>query len=152
MRTILSSTVATCAAALLLYPTAASAEPAPHLTIAHNTGAIYQTDPSPDGDGVLYDTVRVDAQVRHCPAGTYFRSITLVQDGVSYSWATQAQGAVEITCTDAGTASAGMAFFGNGLHPGTAVVTVTISSETDGSVLVEDSRTVRIPAGANNPG
>jgi len=152
MRTILSSTVAACAAALLLYPTAASAVPAPRLTIAHNTGAIYQSDPSPDGDGVLFDTVRVTAELRHClPGTTYFRSITLVQDGVSYPWATQAQGAVEVTCTDAGTASAGMAFFGNGLHPGTATVTVTISSETDGSVLVEDSRTVRIPAGPNQP-
>jgi hypothetical protein len=151
MRTLLSSTVAACAAALLLAPTAASAAPAPRLKITHNTGAIYQSDPSPDGDGVLYDTLRVDARVRHCPAGDYFRSITLVQDGVSYAWATQAQGAVEINCTDAGTASAGMAFFGNGLHPGTAVVTVTISSETDGSVLVQDSRTVRIPGGYNQP-
>jgi hypothetical protein len=151
MRALLSSTVAACAAALLLVPTAASAEPAPRLTITHNTSAIYQSDPSQEGDGVLFDTVRVDAQLRHCPAGTYFRSITLVQDGVSYPWATQALGAVEIGCTDAGTAGAGMSFFGNGLHPGTAVVTITVSSETDGTVLAEDSRSVRIPAGDNQP-
>lgn len=151
MRTLLSRTIAIGAAALLLAPTAASAEPAPHLTITHNTGAIYQSDPSPDGDGVLFDTVRVSAELRHCPAGTYFRSITLVQDGVSYPWAVQAMGAVEVSCTATGTTSAGMSFFGNGLHPGTAVVTITISSETDGSVLVEDSRTVRIPAGYNQP-
>lgn len=152
MRTFLSSTVAACGAALLLFPAAASADPAPQLRIEHNTGAIYQSDPSPDGDGILYDTVRVAAQLRHCPAGSYFRSITLVQDGVSYEWATQALGAGEISCTGAGTANAGMAFFGNGLHPGTAVVTVTVTSETDGSVLAEASRTVRIPAGPNNPG
>ncbi|MBV9820684.1 MAG: hypothetical protein JO144_00450, partial [Actinobacteria bacterium] len=114
----------------------ASADPAPQLRIEHNTGAIYQSDPSPNGDGILYDTVRVSADLRHCPApGFFFRSITLVQDGVSYEWATQALGAGEIGCTDAGTASAGMAFFGNGLHPGTAVVTVTVTSETDGSVV-----------------
>jgi hypothetical protein len=151
MRTFLSSTVAACAAALLLPPTAASASPAPHLTITHNTGAIYQSDPSPDGDGVLYDTVRVTAELRHCPAGDYFRSITLVQDGVSYPWANQALGAVEVSCTATGIASAGMSFFGNGLHPGTAVVTITVSSETDGTVLAQDSRTVRIPAGNNQP-
>jgi len=152
MRTVLSSTAA-CLAVLAWVPTAANADPAPRLQIAHNTGAIYQSDPSPNGDGILYDTVQVSAELRHCPApGFYFRSITLVQDGVSYEWATQALGAVEIGCTDAGTAAAGMAFFGNGLHPGTAVVTVTVSSETDGSVLAEESRTVRIPAGANNPG
>jgi hypothetical protein len=152
MRTFLSSTVAACSAALLISPAVASAEPASRLQISHTTGAIYQSDPSPDGDGILYDTVQVTAQLRHCAAGSYFRSITLVQDGVSYEWATQALGAGEIGCTGAGTARAGMAFFGNGLHPGTAVVTVTVTSETDGSVLAQTSRRVRIPAGPNNPG
>jgi len=152
LRAFLSSTVAACTAALLLAPTAASAEPAPHLTITHNTSAIYQYDPSQNGDGVLFDTVRVTAELRHCPAGNYLRSITLVQDGVSYEWAIQALGAVEVICPATGVTSAGMSFFGNGLHPGTAVVTITVTSETDGSVLAEDSRTVRIPAGENNPG
>lgn len=151
MRTFLSSAVAACAAALVLAPTAASADPAPHLTITHNTGAIYQSDPSPNGDGPLFDTVQVFAELRHCPAGDYFRSITLVQDGVSYPWATSALGAVEVSCTSTGITGAGMSFFGNGLHPGTAVVTITITSEIDGTVLAEDSRTVRIPAGYNQP-
>jgi hypothetical protein len=151
MRRVLFSILAACAAIVVVAPTAASAAPAPRLNITHNTGAIYQSDPSPNGDGVLYDTVEVSAQLRNCPAGDYFRSITLVQDGVSYPWATSAMGAVEVTCPASGMTGAGMAFFGNGLHPGTAVVTITITSETDGSVLVEDNRTVRIPAGYNQP-
>ncbi len=152
MRTLLSSTIAVGAVALLLAPTAASAEPAPHLTITHNTSAIYQSDPSPDGDGMLYDTVQVGAELRHCPpAATYLRSITLVQDGVSYGWATTALGAVEIGCLATGTAGAGMSFFGNGLHPGTAVVTITVSRGIDDTVVAQDSRTVRIPAGYNQP-
>ncbi|HEX8094119.1 hypothetical protein [Jatrophihabitans sp.] len=151
MRTFLSSAVAACAAALVLAPAAASADPAPQLRITHNTSAIYQFDPSPNGDGVLFDTVQVTAELRHCPAGDYLRSITLVQDGVSYPWAVQALGAVEVICPASGVTGAGMSFFGNGLHPGTAVVTITITSETDGSVLAQDSRTVRIPAGDNQP-
>jgi hypothetical protein len=152
MRTFLSSTVAAaCAAALFLPATAASAGPAPHLRITHNTGAIFQSDPSPNGDGPLFDTVQVFAELSHCPAGDYLRSITLIQDGVSYPWATQALGAVEVICPASGVTGAGMIFFGNGLHPGPAVVSITITSETDGSVLVQDSRTVRIPAGYNQP-
>jgi hypothetical protein len=152
MRTLLSSTVAACAAALLLVPTAASAEPAPHLTIAHNTSAIYQSDPSLNGDGVLHDTVQVVAELRHCPPAAYYlRSITLVQDGVSYEWATNALGAYELVCGAAGTGAAGMAFVGNGLHPGIAVVTITVTRGIDDTVVAKDSRTVRIPAGTNQP-
>jgi hypothetical protein len=151
MRRFLSTIVAMCAVILVAAPTAADAATAPRLKITHNTSAIYQSDPSQNGDGPLYDTVQVYAQLRDCPAGDYLRSITLVQDGVSYPWAVSAMGAVEVICNDTGVAGAGMSFFGNGLHPGTAVVTITITSETDGSVLVEDSRTVRIPAGYNQP-
>jgi hypothetical protein len=152
MRTLLSSMVAAaCAAALLLPSTAASAETAPRLKITHNTGAIYRSDPSPNGDGPLFDTVAVFAELSRCPAGDYLRSISLVQDGVSYPWATQAQGAVEISCAGTGTTRAGMTFFGNGLHPGPALVTITVTSEVDGTVVAQDSRTVRIPAGYHQP-
>jgi hypothetical protein len=150
MRRFLSSLIALCAVVLVAAPTADAAT-APRLKITHNTGAIYQSDPSPNGDGPLYDTVQVYAQLRNCPSGDYFRSITLVQDGVSYPWAVSAMGAVEVICNGSDVVGAGMAFFGNGLHPGTAVVTITITSEADGSVLAEDSRTVRIPAGYNQP-
>jgi len=152
MRTLLSSMVATaCAAALVLPPTTASADTAARLKITHNTGKIYQSDPSLNGDGPLFDTVQVFAELSRCPAGDYLRSITLVQDGVSYPWAIQALGAVEVICPATGVAGAGMTFFGNGLHPGPALVTITVTSEVDGTVLAQDSRTVRIPAGPHQP-
>jgi hypothetical protein len=70
MRTVLSSTVAACAAALLLAPTAASAATQSHLKIVHGTGAIYQYDPSILGTGPTYDTVTVSVQLRGCPPAT----------------------------------------------------------------------------------
>jgi hypothetical protein len=45
-----------------------------------------------------------------------------------------------------------MGFYGNGLHPGTAEVIATVYSQEDGMpVLVQSTRTVRIPAGYNQP-
>jgi hypothetical protein len=152
MRAFLSSAVAASAAVLLLAPTAANAAPSARLKIEQNTGAIYQYDPSPNGTGPLYDTVSAHARLRNCPAGYYVLSMTLVQDGVSYPWASSALGAGEITCTATNSQPrVGMSFYGNGLHPGTAVVTMTIYAQADGMpVLAQSSRTVRIPAGANN--
>jgi hypothetical protein len=152
MRAFLSSTVAACAAMLLLAPTA-SAAPAAKLKVVHKTSAIYQYDPSPFGGGPLYDTVTVYAQLRHCPVGNYLLSMDLVQDGVSYPLASSALGVGEFSCTatDAGPRLS-MAFYGNGLHPGTAIVTVGASGEEDGVPLIQqESATVRIPKGPNNP-
>ncbi|HEV2886457.1 MAG TPA: hypothetical protein VGX49_06065 [Jatrophihabitans sp.] len=151
MRAFLSSTVAACAAMLMLTTTSASAAPAAKLRIEQNTGAIFQYDPSPAGTGPEYDTVTVNTQLRNCPAGDYLLSMSLVQDGVSYPLASSALGVGEFHCTGTGTTQVGMAFYGNGLHPGTALVTVTIYRQADGMpVLAEGSRTVRIPAGPNN--
>ena len=153
MRAFLSSTLAACAAAMLALAPTASAASTARLQIERNTSAIYQYDPSPMGLGTLYDTVRVNAQLRNCAPGYYLLSITLVQDGVSYPWATTALGAGEIICTATATAPrVGMSFYGNGLHPGAAVATITIYRQEDGMpVLVEGSRTVRIPAGPHQP-
>jgi hypothetical protein len=152
MRAFLSSAVAACAAMLVLAPTA-SAAPAAQLKVLHEASAIYQYDPSPIGNGPLYDTVTVYAQLRHCPAGNYLLSMNLVQDGVSYPLASSALGVGEFSCTDTDAGPRlGMAFYGNGLHPGTAVVTVGASGEEDGVPLIEqESATVRIPKGPNNP-
>jgi hypothetical protein len=153
MRTLLSSTVAACGVALLLAP-AANAAPPSHLKIAHSTGAFYQYDPSPVGDGTqLYDAVTVNAQLRGCPAGYYVLFMTLVQDGVSYNVASTANGVGEFTCTATNTApQLQMSFYGNGLHPGSARVTATVYHEVNGMpVLTQDSGTVRIPAGYNQP-
>lgn len=152
MRRLLSITSAACAATALLAP-AAGAAAAPRFRIEHNTGAIFQYDPSPAGTGPLYDTVTVNAQLRGCPAGNYVLWMTLVQDGVSYDLASTALGVGEFSCTATATApQLGMAFYGNGLHPGRAVATATVYRQVDGMpVVAQDSRTVLIPAGYNQP-
>jgi hypothetical protein len=153
MRTFLTSTVAACAAALLLAPATASAAAPAHLKITHSTGAFYQYDPSPDGTGPLYDAVAVSTQLRGCPAGDYVLWMTLVQDGVSYPLASTALGVGEFSCTATNTAPAlRLGFYGNGLHPGAARVSATVYRQVDGMpVLAQDSGTVRIPAGYNQP-
>ena len=153
MRTFLSSTLAACAALLVLGPaTTAGAAPATQLRIEHATSAIYQYDPSPVGNGTLYDTVTAYTQLRHCPVGNYVLEMTLVQDGVSYPLASTALGVGEFSCTaTASQPRLGMAFYGNGLHPGTALARVTVYRQADGMpVLTKGSSTVRIPAGSNN--
>jgi hypothetical protein len=154
VRTFLLSTVAACVALSVLTPTvAAGARPAAQLTVEHKTSAIYQYDPSPFGGGPLYDTVTVYTRLRHCPVGNYLLSMTLVQDGVSYPLASTALAVGELSCTatDAGP-QVSMAFYGNGLHPGTAVATVGVYGEEDGVPLIaQGSDTVRIPNGPNQP-
>ena len=153
MRALLLSTAAACLAMFALVSASASAGPAAQLKIEHSTSAIYQYDPSPFGGGPLYDTVTVYAQLRHCPVGDYLLSMTLVQDGVSYPLASSALGVGEFSCTATDTGPrVSMAFYGNGLHPGTAVVTVGASGEEDGVPLIgQESGSVRIPKGPNNP-
>jgi hypothetical protein len=152
MRAFLSSTLAACAAMLVLAPSAGAA-PKAQLVIGHSTGTIYQYDPSPAGTGPLYDTVVVHTQLRSCPVANYLLEMTLIQDGVSYPLASSANGVGEFSCTATNTRpQVGMAFYGNGLHPGTALVTATVYREVDGMpVLARSSRTVRIPAGYNQP-
>src|SRR3954453_7109437 len=126
MRAFLLSTVAACAVMLMLAPTA-SAAPAASLKVVPKTGAIYQYDPSPFGGGPLYDTVNVNAQLRNCLVGDYLLDMSLVQNGVSYPLASTANGVGEFSCTAANNhPQLGMAFYGNGLHPGTALVTATV--------------------------
>ena len=76
---------------------------------------------------------------------------TLVQDGVSYPVASTALGVGEFSCTATDTAPRlRMGFYGNSLHPGPALAIVSVYVQVDGMpVLVESSRTVRIPAGPN---
>jgi hypothetical protein len=154
MRTFLSSTLAACAAMLVLAPaTTANAAPAPRLKIAHSTSAFYQYDGSVDGTGPLVDAVRVTVQLRGCPVGDYVLFMNLVQDGISYPVASTAHGVGEFSCTATNTApQVGYGFYGNSLHPGTAQVTATVYSWADGMpVLTEATSTVRIPAGYNQP-
>jgi hypothetical protein len=154
MRRFLSTTVAACAALLLLAPTTASAEPAARLKIAHNTSAIWQFDGTILGTGPTFDAVTVYAQVRNCPVGSYLFHMTLVQDGVSYPVASDSRGSSELNCTATDPAPRVLeGFYGNGLHPGPALATVDFSyRQADGTyVLVQSSRTVRIPAGPNQP-
>jgi hypothetical protein len=151
MRTILTSTVAACAAALVLVPVTADAAPAARVKIAHGTSAFYQYDGSVLGTGPTYDAVAVHAQLSNCPAGDYVYWMTLVQDGVSYPVASTALGTGELYCTGARTTPLVLGFYGNGLHPGLAKATVTVYRQADGMpVLTQDSGTVRIPAGPNN--
>jgi hypothetical protein len=154
VRAFLLSTVAGCLALFVLTPpVAAGAAPAAQLKVQHMTSAIYQYDPSPFGGGPLYDTVAVTTQLRHCPVGNYLLSMTFVQGGVSYPLASTALGVGEFSCTEADTAPrVDMAFYGNGLHPGTALVTVGVYGEEDGVPLIgQESSTVRIPNGPNQP-
>jgi hypothetical protein len=152
MRAFLSTTLAACLAMLLVAPATADARPATHLKFEHSTSAIYQTDPSIEGTGPLYDAVVVWTQLRNCPAGDYVMWMDFVQDGVSYESASRALGVGEFRCTGTGVARVGMSFLGNGLHPGAAVATVTVYKQANNMpVLVEGSHTVRIPAGYNQP-
>lgn len=152
MRAFLSSAVAASAAILVLAPTAANAAPPVGLKIDHKTSAIYQYDPSPVGTGPGYDTVVVYTQLRNCPVGNYLLDMTLVQDGVSYPLASSANGVGEFSCTATNAQPrVGIAFYGNGLHPGTARATVTVYRDINNMpVLAKGSATVRVPAGANN--
>lgn len=152
MRAFLASTVAASAAILVLAPTAVNAAPATGLKIDHKTSAIYQYDPSPVGDGPGYDTVTVYTQLSNCPVGNYVLNMTLVQDGVSYPLASSANGVGEFSCTATDAQPrVGIAFYGNGLHPGAALATVTVYREVDNMpVLATGSAAVRIPTGANN--
>lgn len=148
---ILTGTVAACAA-LALVPAAADAAAPARLKIANSTGAFYQYDGSPTGTGPTYDAVAVHAQLRNCPVGDYILDMSLVQDGVSYPVASTALGSGELYCSGASTTQLVMGFYGNGLHPGQAKVTITVYRQADGMpVLTQASGTVRIPAGANNP-
>jgi len=154
MRAFLLSTVAGGVALFVLTPAvAANAAPAPQLKVEHKTSAIYQYDPSPVGGGPLYDTVAVYTRLRHCPVGGYLLSMNLVQDGVSYPLASTALGVGEFSCTATDTApQLEMAFFGNGLHPGPAAITVGVYGQEDGVPLIaQESATVSIPNGPNQP-
>src|ERR1700710_354420 len=119
MRTIiLTSTVAACAAALVVAPAVADAAPAARVAIAHDTSAFYQFDGSPLGTGPTADAVAVHAQLRNCPAGNYIIDMSLVQDSVSYPVASTALGSGELYCSGAKTTPLVTGFYGNSLHPG----------------------------------
>ncbi|MEO6502105.1 MAG: hypothetical protein ABIQ09_09370 [Jatrophihabitantaceae bacterium] len=149
MRAFLSSTVAACAALLMLTPATADAGPAARLKIDHTTSAIFQFDPSIEGTGPLYDAVSATVQLRNCPVGNYGLNMEFVQDGISYELTPGPLGRTEISCDATGKAEGGFAFMGNGLHPGPAVVTAWVTQP--GGDLARSSRTVRIPAGYNQP-
>lgn len=153
MRVFRSSVVAIGAAMSVLVPSiAANAAPATKVRVIHKTSAIYQYDPSPIGNGPTYDTVIAYVQFRHCPVGNYLLSMTLVQDGVSYPYASSALGVGEFSCTATESRPRiGISFYGNGLHPGLAQVVATAHDEENGTPLTQASGTVRIPKGANNP-
>ncbi|HEX8093425.1 hypothetical protein [Jatrophihabitans sp.] len=151
MRAFLSSTLAACAAMLLLAPiTSASAAPVTRLQIERTTSAIWQTDPSIEGTGPLYDAVTVYVQLRNCPTGFYYLHMDFIQDGVSYELESRALGVGELNCTGGRVTETLMGFLGNGLHPGPASV-IAFVTRSDGTTLAEGSRTVRIPAGYNQP-
>lgn len=154
MRVFRSSAIAVGAAMLVLVPSiAANAASATKARVIHKTSAIYQYDPSPVGNGPTYDTVIAYVQFRHCPVGNYLLSMTLVQDGVSYPYASSALGVGEFSCTATESRPRiGISFYGNGLHPGLAQVVATAHDEENGTPLVQGSGTVRIPKGTNNPG
>ena len=147
MRAFLSSTLAACAALLMLAPATADAAPAARLKIDHATSAIYQIDPSIEGNGPTYDGVTATVQLRNCPVGSYLLHMDFVQDGISYDIPQGALGRGEMSCDATGKALGGWDFIGNGLHPGPATVTAWV---TVNGVTVTDTRTVRIPAGPNN--
>ncbi|MEO6500916.1 MAG: hypothetical protein ABIQ09_03295 [Jatrophihabitantaceae bacterium] len=152
----MSSTVAACAALLLVAPaTAANAAAGSRLKIATKTSAFYLYDGSVLGTGPELDAVRVNVQVQNCPLGYYMYMLHMefIQDGVSYPIASTALGVGEFYCSATDTAPhLSMGFYGNALHPGAAQVITSIVGYTENTsvLLAESSRTVRIPAGANN--
>ena len=152
MRRLLYSIVAACLA-MLLAPAAADAKTAPRFKIEPKTSAFYLYDGSVLGTGPKLDAVTVYAQLRDCPVGNYLLHMSLIQDGVSYPIASTARGVGEFSCTATDTAPRlGMGFYGNSLHPGPALAIVSVYVQVDGMpVLVESRRTVRIPAGPNQP-
>jgi hypothetical protein len=148
MRAFLSSTLAACAAVLLVAPATADAGPALRLKIEH-TSEIFQFDPSIEGTGPLLDAVIARVQLRHCPVGEYSLHMEFIQDGISYELTPGALGRGEISCDATGVAQGGWAFMGNGLHPGPATVIAFV--EGPGDLRAESSRKVRIPAGYHQP-
>lgn len=123
---------------------------APVVKIHRLTSAIYWVDPSYDGNAPISDwwrVVNVTASIEHCTPGTFsYEHVTLVQDGISYPWASQALGAGEVSCTS----GAGMSFYGSTLHVGHAVATIEL---LDGDVVVaRDRRVVTIPADTTTGG
>jgi hypothetical protein len=129
---------------------ASAATAAPRISVFPMTSRIFLSDPSPLGPQPgdhLFRTVKVRAVLRNCPApGFYLRSIELTQNGVSYPWDNPALGASEILCSAAGgTAAAGMGFYGDGLHPGWAVVTVGVFDEENGTPITQTRQRVYIP-------
>ncbi|GAB3955768.1 hypothetical protein [Micromonospora vulcania] len=126
-------------------PATASARGA-KIRIEHRTSALYPYDPSYEQEGLAYPATIVRGEVRRCPAGTYFLSASLTQDGLPTVWATSGHGAGEVTC-DGGTVSLTMGFYRTDpvLHPGRATVRFELHDAYVGTTLTETTRTVRIP-------
>ncbi|MEA3040377.1 MAG: hypothetical protein QOE79_2890, partial [Sphingomonadales bacterium] len=107
----------------------AVATPKPSIRIAPSTSAIWLY---PTGDGFteppLYPATSVNAKVKHCPAGTYLLSESLVQDGVSAEIAMYgAMGWSVVQCAAGRDAIPTIGFYSPTLHSGRAIVTVTLA-------------------------
>ena len=147
-RWLIAAVLAVASWAVCAPATAAAATP--RIQVFPMTSRIFLSDPNPIGPlpgDHLYRTVKVQAALRGCPAsGFYLRSIELTQDGVSYPWNNFALGASEILCSaSGGTAPVGMGFYGNGLHPGWAVVAVGVFDEQNGTPVAQTRQRVYIP-------
>ena len=118
----------------------------PRLEIAKRTSAIYLVNPSNDEmlpTSEWWHVVEVHASFTGCMSGGYYyEHATLVQDGISYPWGSQALGAGEISC--GGTQpNAGMVFQGDTLHVGRARASIEVV-DASGAVVASDTRTVFI--------
>ncbi|RKS73860.1 hypothetical protein CLV35_2354 [Motilibacter peucedani] len=151
------SVLSTVLAAVLVLAMAGPASASPHAPTLHlkgKTSAIYGFDGSVEGTGPVLPAANVVAEVKNCPQGDWMLDATLVQDGVSYSWATTALGAGYGECgVDEAPFTVAMGFYGTALHSGRATAHFAIyhyvCSEgicsPEATTTMEDTRVVRIP-------
>lgn len=136
-------------AATAIAPSASATAP-PRLLVFPVTSAIFLTDQTQNPDGPqpgdpLEKTVQVSVTLRHCPVGFHHKDIRLVQDGISYPWSYGAKGAMEVICHQPDeTVPIGVAFVGDGLHPGLARVTAVVHDENE-VVIAQAASPVVIP-------
>jgi hypothetical protein len=123
----------------------AAAAPVPKIKITGTASELFPFDVSIDNAGLFYPATAVRATIKHCPAGGYQFSASLVQDGLPTEWAAHGRGAGEISC-DGGSTTFSMAFvrLDPVLHPGEATVTYSVRP-WGGADIASATRRVTIP-------
>lgn len=124
--------------------------PGPSIAISVNTSAIYLYDGSPNGTGPAFPATTVAAVLKNSPQKDLRLTATLVQDGVTMSWATGAKGAGYYDCSSWACdelLSIDMGFYGPTLHRGDATAHFLVEEANciSDCLVAEDTETVHIP-------